>query len=224
MNEMIPTSAAASAVAHEQQDLRAVDRNADVAGRVLLAADGEDPVSERGPAEDPRADDRHPDEPQDRGRVAARKRAAREERAAEYRLGAAQSGRMRAGDRDLRAPAVEQQHAAGARAAQDEERRQRDDEARQLRQHDDVAVDQPDRGGEHERDRRSRARCPRATCRPAAPSRSRSRRSSRPPRGRTRRRSSAGRPAPRRSRRTPPAASKPRSRSASATDDSSSNR
>ena len=61
----------------------------------------------------------------------------------------------------------------GVDALEDEERRERDDEARQLRPHDRVAVEEPDGGAEreHDRDRRPdvHVRVRREVCRAAGP-------------------------------------------------------
>ena len=141
---------------HEQQHLDLLDRDADVAGGVLLAADGEDPVAEARAREHPGGQERDADPPDH----ADAEVVGRPERAREDRRGALVPGDLdqardahRAGD-DLGEAEVD--------ALQDEERRERDDEARQLRLHHHEAVEEADAGGEGERDddRRPHAEAP----------------------------------------------------------------
>ena len=190
---MIPISAAVHGGHHEERDLRPRDRDADVARRGRLAAGAVDPVAEARLREQPRADDREPDPPQHLHLEGVAREVGGEEPV--RRVEAAR--RVDVLDRGR---AGELQRERGVDALEDEERRQRDDEARQLRLH-----HRARRSGSRRRPRTAsrppspaRCSCPRASrgSRAAGPSC----RSSRRRRGRTRRRSSAARPARRRSR------------------------
>ena len=137
---------------HEERDLGARDRDADVARGHGIAADGVDPVAEAGAREQPRADDREADPPDHVDLEVVRRPQARgEERARRVEA----RRRVDAVDRD---GAGDLERAAGVDALEDEERPERDDEARQLGLHHRVAVDEADRHAEHEHDARSRAR------------------------------------------------------------------
>ena len=180
--------------------------HADVARRDRVAAGAVDPVAEARLGEQPGADEREPDPPEHLHLEGVLGEVRREE--------AARRRRSRSPCRcpGSRSCPVSFSVPRRVDALEDEEGRERDDEARQLRLHHRDAVDEADR--EAERGARSpspaRCSCPRASrgSRAAGPSC----RSSRRPRGRTRRRSSAARPARRRSRTAPPGrSSRPRS-------------
>ena len=182
---------------HEKQNLGARDGDADVPGRVRLAARTVDPVPETRLCEQPGADDRDADPPEHLDLEGVVGEIAREDL-----VGRVEPARgVDVLDRCLPG---QLERAGRVHTLEDEEGRKRDDEARQLRFDHRHAVDETDRQAEHQHEGHRRPDIHVLKGRQVAEQESRSCRSSRRRRGRTHRRSSAARRGPRRCRTAPP--------------------